>query len=317
VESVNFDRAAAYYDATRALPAAAMAAMAGLLAAELADRQPCLEIGVGTGRIALPLRARGIELAGLDISAAMLRQLLANALASDGPDGAAGTAAGDGAGGGLSMPVVQADATRLPFAARSFGSVLAVHVLHLIPEWRVAVDEAARVLRPGGALLASFPMYSRAVARANPENAANPQSAADPGSMAEAPGTAERDPAAIGLTRDRQAPWADVVRDAARRHGVIRVRIGARDPMTVATYLADRATARELDPVPVRASTTLGATLDHIERQLFSWTWPYTAEQASAVAAEVRDWAAAANVPLDTAHESESAVRWWAFELRS
>jgi SAM-dependent methyltransferase len=287
VESVNFDRAASYYDATRALPGEAMAAITDLLGAELADRQPCLEIGVGTGRIALPLRARGIELAGADISGAMLRQLVANAAAW-----------GDG---GLAMPVLQADATRLPFAAGTFGSVLAVHVLHLIPDWRIAVDEAVRVLRPGGALVASFPGYGREVARAERARAGD-----DAG---------EPDAAAIGLTRDRAAPWAGVLREAARRHGVVRARVGTRDAATVGAYLAGRATARDLPPVPVRGTTTLRETLEHLERRLFSWTWPYTDEQAAAVAAEVREWAAARGVPLDTAHESRSDVRWWAFEL--
>ena len=79
MESVNFDRAAGFYDATRALPATAMAQLTGLLAAELAGRQPCVEIGVGTGRFALPLRAAGIAMAGTDISGAMLRRLAANA----------------------------------------------------------------------------------------------------------------------------------------------------------------------------------------------------------------------------------------------
>lgn len=83
MESVNFDRAAGYYDATRALPAGSMDAPTRVLAGELADRQPCLEIGTGTGRIALPLCDQGIRL-------------------------------------------------------------LAVNVLHLIPHWRVAVDEALR-----------------------------------------------------------------------------------------------------------------------------------------------------------------------------
>ena len=79
MESVNFDRAAEYYDATRSLPPISMDALIALLAAELARRQPCLEIGVGTGRIALPLRDRGITLAGLDIAGAMLRRLAQNA----------------------------------------------------------------------------------------------------------------------------------------------------------------------------------------------------------------------------------------------
>ena len=143
MESVNFDRAAGYYDATRALPAASMDALTAMLAAELGGRQPCLEIGVGTGRVALPLRDRGVRLAGLDIAGAMLRRLVANAGDSTAP------------------PLVQGDASRLPVAAATFGSVLAVHVLHLIPHWRVAVDEALRVLRPGGALVASFPGRAR------------------------------------------------------------------------------------------------------------------------------------------------------------
>lgn len=70
--SVNFDRAADCYDETRARPAESMAGLTDLLAAELGDRQPCLEIGVGTGRIARPPRRRGIALAGADISAGML-----------------------------------------------------------------------------------------------------------------------------------------------------------------------------------------------------------------------------------------------------
>jgi hypothetical protein len=79
VESVNFDRAAEYYDVTRALPDEAMAKLLGVLAPELAARQPCLEIGVGTGRIALPLHGQGIAMAGADIAEAMLRRLVINA----------------------------------------------------------------------------------------------------------------------------------------------------------------------------------------------------------------------------------------------
>jgi len=275
VESVNFDRAAGYYDATRALPEATMAQLTGLLTAELAERQPCLEIGVGTGRFALPLRAAGIAMAGTDISGAMLRRLAANA------------------GGDSPFPLAQADATRLPFAAGTFGSVLAVHVLHLIPDWRVAVDEAVRVLRPGGALIASFPTDNRAAGA--PEGA-----------------TA----VAAGLSRDAVAPWAGAMREAARRHGMRRKPFGAQAPSAVAGYLACRASARELDPVTVRSVWTLGESIEHVERQLFSWSWPFTPAQAKAAAADMRAWADRAGLPLDTAHENETAVRFWAFELR-
>lgn len=265
VESVNFDRAAEYYDATRALPADSMGALTALLAAELAGHQPCLEIGVGTGRIALPLHDRGIRLAGMDVAAAMLRRMVANA------------------GGRSPLPLLQADATRLPLAAGAFGSVLAVHVLHLIPDWRVAVDEALRVLRPGGALVASFPGDGR-----------SPR-----------------------LPRDatEAAPWAGAVREALRRHGIVRTTIGARDPGQVAGYLDGRAVARPLESVTVRETRTLAHALDSIERQLFSWTWQFTPEQVRAVGSDIRDWAARENVPLDAEYQVESDIRWWAFEV--
>jgi SAM-dependent methyltransferase len=45
--------------------------------AELAGEGPVLELGVGTGRLALPLAERGLEVHGLDSSAAMLARLRA------------------------------------------------------------------------------------------------------------------------------------------------------------------------------------------------------------------------------------------------
>ena len=43
-----------------------------------------------------------------------------------------------------------ADAAALPFSTSSFDAVIAMHVLHHVPEPARAVDEMARVLRPGG-----------------------------------------------------------------------------------------------------------------------------------------------------------------------
>jgi SAM-dependent methyltransferase len=54
---------------------------------------------------------------------------------------------------GPRIPLVQADATALPFADASFGATLAIHVLHLIPEWNKAARELMRVVRSGGAIL--------------------------------------------------------------------------------------------------------------------------------------------------------------------
>jgi hypothetical protein len=47
------------------------------LLAELAGPGPALEFGIGTGRIALPLATRGVRVAGIDLSGAMLDRLRA------------------------------------------------------------------------------------------------------------------------------------------------------------------------------------------------------------------------------------------------
>ena len=259
---MNFDRAAEYYDATRALPDEAMASLLGILVSELAARQPCLEIGVGTGRIALPLHDKGISMTGADIAEAMLRRLVANAA------------------GVPPFPLLRADARRLPLVPGSFGSVLAVHVLHLIPAWREAVDEAVRVLRPGGALIASFPGGD-----------ANAQRQAT------------------------AAPWRPALREACSRHGIVRNRIGARTPQQVADHLGGQATPRLLPSVPVRETRTLAGAVRDLEEQRYSWTWPYTRDQVLAAGADIRAWAARENVRLDEEHEVTGTLEWWAFTL--
>jgi ubiquinone/menaquinone biosynthesis C-methylase UbiE len=78
MSAISFDRAAEYYDQTRALPDALMEELVRILLSELPAGR-CLEIGIGTGRIALPLMRRGVEIYGVDISIAMLRMLVAKA----------------------------------------------------------------------------------------------------------------------------------------------------------------------------------------------------------------------------------------------
>jgi ubiquinone/menaquinone biosynthesis C-methylase UbiE len=113
-----------------------MARLIPMLLAEMVKDGCCLEIGVGTGRIALPLARAGVSIVGVDISREMLRRLIDNA-------------------GRSAPPVVIADATRLPFGDGTFTSFIAAHVLHLIPGWKDAIKEALRVLKPGGVLIAS------------------------------------------------------------------------------------------------------------------------------------------------------------------
>jgi SAM-dependent methyltransferase len=134
-DSVAFDRAAGYYDATRGLSDEGVVRQTELLAEELGDRGLVLEVGVGTGQVALPLRAAGIRLVGMDLSSPMLAKLL------------------EKAAGRSPVPLVRADATQMPFRDGAFGAAYLRWVLHLIPGWEVALAETVRVVEPGGTVL--------------------------------------------------------------------------------------------------------------------------------------------------------------------
>ncbi|MFP5298015.1 MAG: class I SAM-dependent methyltransferase [Actinomycetota bacterium] len=131
--SVSFDRASEFYDRTRALSAPVMERLLDTAASELGGRHT-LEVGVGTGRFALPLAGRGVDVTGIDISETMLARLVRNA-------------------GKQPIPLAVADAARLPFADGSFEAAFGVHVLHLISEWGTVLDELARVVAGSGPIL--------------------------------------------------------------------------------------------------------------------------------------------------------------------
>lgn len=135
-ESVVFDRAANYYDATRGFPPGVEAQAAALIARTggLTSSSLVLEIGVGTGRIALPLSALVAQVNGVDLSLPMLGRLRAKQTTER-------------------VHVVQGNIMQLPFAAASIDAVLAVHIFHLVAGYADALREAARVLKSGGVLI--------------------------------------------------------------------------------------------------------------------------------------------------------------------
>jgi ubiquinone/menaquinone biosynthesis C-methylase UbiE len=137
-QSISFDRAASFYDRTRAMPPATVDAITDELLRQIdkvgADR--LLEVGVGTGRIARPLLARGQAVVGVDISGEMVAQLLAQLT----PDH-------------RTPDIIFGDATRLPFGDNSFRAALMVHVFHLVASVGQAVAELRRVLAPNGVFL--------------------------------------------------------------------------------------------------------------------------------------------------------------------
>lgn len=137
-DSIRFDTAADHYDKTRAVSDETMDRTISLLSSELRDRGRVLEVGVGTGLLALRLHEAGIPVSGLDLSAPMLAKLI------------------EKAGGAPPFPLVLGDATTMPFADGAFGAAYLRWVLHLIPCWRAGLAEMARVVRPGGVLLVSL-----------------------------------------------------------------------------------------------------------------------------------------------------------------
>ncbi len=135
-QSVAFDRAADYYDSTRGFPPGVEADVGALMvkAGGLTASSRVLEIGVGTGRIALPVAPHIGAYYGIDLARPMLDRLRAKQ-------------------SGEPVYAIEGDVTRLPFPTDAFDAVTAVHIFHLIPAWRAVLDEVARVLRRDGLLL--------------------------------------------------------------------------------------------------------------------------------------------------------------------
>lgn len=151
-QSLSFDRVADSYDATRGYPpdVAETIAAAILRVGTLGVGAEALEVGIGTGRIALPILTEGVNVTGVDIAERMLARL----------DTKYAELRASAAGTGFGRLVVRvADMTELPFADDSFDAVIAVHVFHLVASWRQALDEVLRVLRPSGALLLGQDMH--------------------------------------------------------------------------------------------------------------------------------------------------------------
>jgi len=139
MKSIPFDRAADVYDETRGFPPGIGEVVADSALKVFPVRARVVEIGIGTGRIAKPLLARGVRVTGLDLSPKMMRRLT------------------DTLPSGVPAPaLLLADAANLPLAAGTFDAAISVHVFHLIAQWKEALAEARRVLKPGGIFLLGY-----------------------------------------------------------------------------------------------------------------------------------------------------------------
>ncbi len=134
----RFDqRVVSQYDTLRGHPPQVAATIGQAIADQIGTRARVLELGVGTGRIALPTAAAGCEVFGIDLSSHMLAAL-AQRIGDEQLN---------------RIHLAQADIKALPFADAVFDGALAVHVLHLVADWAGVLTEINRVLRPGGTLV--------------------------------------------------------------------------------------------------------------------------------------------------------------------
>jgi ubiquinone/menaquinone biosynthesis C-methylase UbiE len=140
---VVFDRAADFYDATRGLPPGVAEQVRDQIAlcTGAGRNTRFLEIGIGTGRIALPFVQIGADYTGADLSLPMMEVLRKKIAAI--PEGAE------------LLKLAIADAVALPFANATFDVIIMIHVLHLVSDWRQTLRECWRVLRDSGWLVLS------------------------------------------------------------------------------------------------------------------------------------------------------------------
>jgi len=142
-----YDRAAPAWAGTLArlgVPDAYEALLRDVLASASADPlgpgARVLDAGVGTGALSLALARAAphpFRLNAVDLSPEMLGRAWEALQAA-----------------GIEVALRQADARVLPFAGGTFDVVLAGHVLEHLPDPAVALAEMARVLKPGGLLIA-------------------------------------------------------------------------------------------------------------------------------------------------------------------
>jgi SAM-dependent methyltransferase len=133
-EHAGWERAASSYESTFAT-ATCQFIPALLDAADVRRGRSVLDVACGPGVVAAASAERGAQVRGLDFSAAML-----------------GVARARHPG----IPFDQGDAEALPYPDAGFDAVVCNFGIHHVPRPAVALEQAHRVLRPGGSLAFSI-----------------------------------------------------------------------------------------------------------------------------------------------------------------
>lgn len=268
MSSISFDPVAHAYDSTRGYPDGVEKSIAQALeqAVETTQQTAFIEVGVGTGRIALPLASLGHNYTGVDISEKMLTQLQDKLSARGWEEYIQpwGSRADEHSAPvcevrrfshidpTASLRLVISDITNLPFLDASFDVAIAVHIFHLVDGWQTAVREALRVLRPGGVLLHCWD---------------------------------EHDDTALDLVT---RTWLRIVEEL----GSSSYRVGSESPRMVSTWLREQGfQVEELSLARWESISTPRHALERIASRLWSRTWLVTDEIFFASTQRLEAWA--------------------------
>lgn len=126
---VDFSRNSEVYDQRHG--ATISGDLAQLMAGLLPPGATVIDIGAGTGRVAVPLAERGLRVVAIDPAIPMLQTILQKS--------------------GATIPVC-AEGNRLPLRGKSADAVVAARLMYLAPAWQGLLAEAKETLRTGGIL---------------------------------------------------------------------------------------------------------------------------------------------------------------------
>ena len=122
---ISFDHIAGIYDETRGFPSFVMDKIVTTLISELEGQVNILDVGVGTGIFSKPLQDHGYHVVGIDVSLEMLKKAIEKGIYNS----------------------VIGNVCNLPFKRNSFDVTISVGLLHLVKEWKTALQEVSRVTR--------------------------------------------------------------------------------------------------------------------------------------------------------------------------
>ena len=132
-QRVDFSANASIYDRRHGTTLALEVARDLASMAKLPSGGSVLDIAAGTGRVAIAFATLGYKAVALDLALPMLNELRRKA-----PE--------------RQIHAVVGEAERLPFPPDRFDAVILARILYLTADWQLALQDACKVLKPGGCL---------------------------------------------------------------------------------------------------------------------------------------------------------------------